>query len=174
MRPRGQRSGPSAGSVDPAPEGRNMELSVLPRPQLETAPSDERCLAASAPELTLFDVPVPSDLWQFGTSVRASALGDPTNPPVVMLGGISANAFPALRPDGSPGWWAGLAGEGRAVDPRRHYIIGIDFAADDSGACAPSTADQARVLAAALNTIGISGPATIVGASYGGMVGLAL
>jgi homoserine O-acetyltransferase len=122
----------------------------------------------------LFDVPVPADLRQFGTSVHASALGDPSNPPVVVLGGISANCFPAVRPDGSPGWWSGLAGVGQAVDPRHYYVIGIDFAADDTGVTAPSTADQARVLAAALDAMGVKQPVTIVGASYGGMVGLAL
>ena len=147
-----------------------MELSTLSRPQLENVPSDERCPA----ELELFEIPVPADLAHFGKSVRASALGDRSNPPVVVLGGISANRFPAIRTDGAPGWWSGLAGQGQAIDPRHHYIIGFDFAADDTGTSAPSTADQARVLAAALDTIGISRPTAIVGASYGGMVGLAL
>jgi homoserine O-acetyltransferase len=151
-----------------------MELSVLPRPQLEQEPSDERCPAAPAVELQLFDVPVPSDLRQFGDSVRASTFGDGSGSPVVVLGGISANCFPAVRPDGSSGWWWGLAGEGSAIDPARHRIIGMDFAADESGNAAPSTFDQARVLAATLDTIGVDRPVTIVGASYGGMVGLAL
>jgi homoserine O-acetyltransferase len=91
-----------------------------------------------------------------------------------VLGGISANCFPAIRPDGSPGWWWGLAGEGSAIHPAHHCIIGMDFAGDESGQAAPSTFDQARVLAAALDLIGIDRPVTIVGASYGGMVGLAL
>jgi homoserine O-acetyltransferase len=91
-----------------------------------------------------------------------------------VLGGISANCFPALRPDGAAGWWRGLAGEGSAIDPARHCIIGMDFAADSSGRTAPSTFDQARVLAAALDAIGVDRPVTIVGASYGGMVALAL
>jgi homoserine O-acetyltransferase len=150
-----------------------MELSVLPRPQLENAPSNERCPAAPT-DLKIFKVAVPEDLHQFGESVRASALGNPANPPVFVLGGISANCFPALQPDGTPGWWPGLTGKGQAIDPQDHYIIGLDFAADDSGVIAPSTADQARVLAAALDTIGIDRPLTIVGASYGAMVGLAL
>jgi len=90
------------------------------------------------------------------------------------LGGISANCFPAVRPDSSPGWWWGLAGEGSAIDPEHYCIIGIDFAADESGETAPSTFDQARVLAAALDAIGIEQPVRIVGASYGGMVALAL
>jgi homoserine O-acetyltransferase len=151
-----------------------MELSTLPRPQLENAPSDERCPVPSATDLKLFDVAVPQDLSQFGDRVRASALGDPANRPVVVLGGISANCFPAVQPDGNRGWWAGLAGEGQALDPRHHYLIGLDFAADESGVSAPSTADQARVLAAALDAIGLDRPVTIIGASYGGMVGLAL
>jgi homoserine O-acetyltransferase len=151
-----------------------MELSTLPRPQLENASSDERCPIASAADLKLFDVPIARDLSQFGERVRASALGDPANPPVVVIGGISANCFPALQSDGTPGWWSGLSGEGQAVDPRHHYVIGLDFAADESGVSAPSTADQALVLATALDTIGVGRPVTIIGASYGGMVGLAL
>ena len=151
-----------------------MELSTLPRPQLENAPSDGPCPAAPLARLRLFEVSVPSDLRQLGEHVRASALGDPANPPVVVLGGISANCFPAVQPDGSPGWWSGLAGDGQAIDPTSFYIIGLDFAADESGVSAPSTADQARVLGAALDAIGIDRPVAIVGASYGGMVGLAL
>lgn len=154
-----------------------MELSLASRPQPQSASAST---GGGARELAptrrpvLFDVPAPADLRQFGESVRASALGDPANPPVVVLGGISANCFPSVKPDGSAGWWARLAGDEQAIDPRDFYIIGLDFAADKTGAAAPTTFDQARVLAAALDTIGVEQPATIVGASYGGMVGLAL
>jgi homoserine O-acetyltransferase/O-succinyltransferase len=151
-----------------------MELSALPRPQIEWEPSGEQRPNAPRGGLELFVVDLPADLRQFGTTVRATTLGDPANPAVVVLGGISADCFPALRPDGANGWWSGLAGDGRAIDPSSHYIIGLDFAADDNGATAPSTHHQARVVAAALDTIGISAPVIIVGASYGGMVGLAL
>lgn len=150
-----------------------MELSVVPAPAEETgsagAASREPC-----PGVALFEVPVPADLKQFGSSVRASAAGDPGNPPVVILGGISGDCFPCLRPDGGRGWWSGLTGPGAAIDPERFYVIGVDYAADASGEAAPTTFDQARVLAAALDTIGISQPVAIVGASYGGMVALAL
>jgi homoserine O-acetyltransferase len=153
-----------------------MELSLASRPQPQSASASEgpECSAPRGAVPVLFDVPVPADLRQFGQSVRASALGNRANPPVVVLGGISANCFPALKPDGSAGWWSRLAGEGRTLDPAHHYIIGLDFAADDTGVAAPTTFDQARVLAAALDTIGVEEPVTIVGASYGGMVGLAL
>jgi homoserine O-acetyltransferase len=147
-----------------------MELSVVPAPApTAAAAAPERC-----PDVAVVEVPVPAGLTQFGTGVRASLVGDPASPPVVMLGGISGDCFPCVRPGGSRGWWAGLAGPGCAIDPARYCVIGVDFAADETGAAAPSTADQARVLAAALDAIGIDRPVTIIGASYGGMVALAL
>lgn len=154
-----------------------MELSVASRPHLEAGQafaSGQAPRREPAAGLAVFDVPVPADLSQFGDKVRASALGDPRNMPVVVFGGISANCFPGVRPDGSPGWWSGLVGEGRAVDHRHHYVIGLDFAADETGVAAPSTLDQAKILGAALDTIGVARPVTIVGASYGAMVGLTL
>ena len=151
-----------------------MELSIVERPSSEVVPAEEHCTGSQAAGLELFEVPVPRHLKQFGKKVRASALGDPENPPIVVLGGISADCFAALRPDGRRGWWSGLVGEGRAIDPRSFYVIGMDFAADDSGSLAPTTAEQAQVLASALDTIGVQKPVTIIGASYGGMVGLAL
>src|SRR5579864_221962 len=151
-----------------------MALSIISRPEPEGAPSDERCDEAGVAGLQLFAVPIPPDLRQFGDRINASALGNPLHEPLVVLGGISANCFPALRPDGSPGWWSELVGEGRPLDSRQYYVIGIDFAADDFGVNAPSTIEQARILAAALDTIGMDRPVSIIGASYGGMVALAL
>jgi len=149
-----------------------MELSVVPASAEDTGStgaSSDRC-----PDVALFEVPVPEALRRFGTSVRASAVGDPQNPPIVVLGGISGDCFPCLRPDGSRGWWSGLTGPGTAIDPARFWVIGMDYAADVTGEAAPTTFDQARVLAAALDATGITEPVTIVGASYGGMVALAL
>jgi homoserine O-acetyltransferase len=150
-----------------------MELSTIERPSPEFIPPQQASAWSSA-HLCLFDVPVPAELREFGDRVRAAALGDPRKKPIVVLGGISADCFPSIRPDGSSGWWARLVGDGRAINPDDFYIIGIDFAADDSGKAAPSTVDQARVLAAALDTIGVTQPAVLLGASYGGMVALAL
>ncbi|WP_051504007.1 alpha/beta fold hydrolase [Sphingomonas jaspsi] len=153
-----------------------MELPVLTPidANAATSRSNERCSATSEPALRLFDVPVPADLPFVAGRVRAATLGDPFHPPVVVLGGISADCFPSICPDGRAGWWPGLVGEARAIDPARHYVIGVEFAADERGGHAPSSSDQARVLAAALDAIGIDRPVTIVGASYGGMVALAL
>lgn len=123
---------------------------------------------------TIFDVPLPPELAPFGGSVRAAATGSRDNPPVFVLGGISADCFVCPRPDGTAGWWPGLVGPDCAVDPVSHYVIGADFAADASGAAAPTTHDQARVIMAVLDALNLDRPCSIVGASYGGMVGLAL
>jgi len=150
-----------------------MELSVVPAsaddPRSAGLPSSDR-----RPDVALFDVPVPDELRGLGDTVRVSAVGDRSKPAVVVLGGISGDCFPCLRPDGSRGWWSGLTGPGAAIDPARFYVIGVNYAADLTGEAAPTTFDQARVLAAALDTIRIVQPVTIVGASYGGMVALAL
>jgi homoserine O-acetyltransferase len=119
-----------------------------------------------------FEVPLPADLHHLGRSVRATATGGPEGPVVVALGGISGNRFVCPRADGSRGWWTGLAGEGCALDPATYRVLGLDFAADLSGKTAPTTADQARVVRAALDAIDCAEALAIVGASYGGMVAL--
>jgi homoserine O-acetyltransferase len=150
-----------------------LELSVAPA-SADDPRSADAALGDRCPDVALFDVPVPDELRRFGDSVRVSAVGDRSKPAVVVLGGISGDCFPCLRPDGSRGWWSGLTGPGTAIDPARFYVIGVNYAADLTGQAAPTTFDQARVLAAALDTIGIVQPVTMVGASYGGMVALAL
>ncbi len=149
-----------------------MELSVKPVQHQQC--DAEQAAGEPRPRVAMFDVRLPADLRQFGHSVRARTVGNPLHPPVVALGGISGNCFVCTQADGSGGWWRGLVGNDCAIDPQRHYVIGMDFAADNNGQAAPSTADQARVLAAALDCIGVQAQCTIVGASYGGMVGLAL
>lgn len=116
---------------------------------------------------------LPAGLERCGSDGRATLCGMAGAPVVVMMGGISGNRFPCLRGDGSAGWWSGLAGPGKVIDPARHRVLGFDFAADEAGTFAPSTADQARVLAAALDAFGIAQAALVIGASYGGMVALA-
>ncbi|HEX4737669.1 MAG TPA: homoserine O-succinyltransferase [Allosphingosinicella sp.] len=120
------------------------------------------------------EVQLPADLHAFGTSTRATAYGPAGAPAVIVLGGISGNRFVARGQDGGPGWWRGFVGAGCAIDPARHLVIGIDFAADATGRVAPTTTDQARVLIAVLDAFGLDRAEAVVGASYGGMVGLAL
>ncbi len=116
---------------------------------------------------------LPMGLEGCGREGQATLCGADGAPVVVMMGGISGDRFPCLRGDGSPGWWNGLAGPGKAIDPARYRVLGFHFAADEEGRFAPSTADQARVLAAALDAFGIARAALVIGASYGGMISLA-
>lgn len=118
-----------------------------------------------------FDVPVPHHLRAYGSHVRATLTGE--GAAVVVLGGISGTRFVCGDVDGEDGWWGGLVGATQAVCPHDFAILGIDFAADETGASAPDTIDQAQVVAAAMDVAGIAS-AAIVGASYGGMVALSL
>jgi homoserine O-acetyltransferase len=120
------------------------------------------------------DVPIPADLRQFGTATKARLFGNGGGPLVVVLGGISADRFVCEDAHGQPGWWCGLVGEGRAVDPAHCRILGLDFAADPTGRTAPSTVCQARILCAALDAAGAPAADLVIGASYGGMVALAM
>jgi homoserine O-acetyltransferase len=119
------------------------------------------------------EVALPAQLRRFGNSTLLRIAGDVGGPAIVALGGISGSRFVCRGKDGGTGWWPGLVGPGCAVDPERHRVLGLDFVADPTGRCAPSTEDQARVLAAALDMAGIDRLHAIVGASYGGMVALA-
>ena len=118
------------------------------------------------------EVRLPDALGRFGESTRIRVTGKADGPVIAALGGISGNRFVCRGETGGPGWWPGLIGEDCAIDPANHCILGLDFAADPTGRCAPSTRDQAQVLATALDAAGIPGLHAIVGASYGGMVAL--
>jgi homoserine O-acetyltransferase len=117
------------------------------------------------------EIPLPAHLHAYGATTRARLSGNPSGPVIVALGGISGNRFVCTHPDKS-GWWPGLVGRGCAIDPARHCVVGLDYAADATGSAAPTTAEQAEVLLATLDAIGCA-KAAIVGASYGGMVALA-
>ena len=120
-----------------------------------------------------FEVALPERLAAFGPTVRATLVGRGNGPTVVVLGGISADRFACQDAHGGPGWWAGLVGEGAAIDPADRAVLSVDFAADAAGRAAPSTQDQAAVVLAAMDAAGVAS-AAFVGASYGGMVALSL
>ena len=68
-----------------------------------------------------------------------------------------------------------MVGSGFPVDTDHYKAIGIDFLGAPGTTCPDgpiTTIDQARLVLAALDDLGVD-QATIVGASYGGMVGLA-
>lgn len=118
-------------------------------------------------------VPLPPHLRRYGRMATARISGT-AGPVVVALGGISGDRFVCTGADGGAGWWRGLVGAGCAVDPARCRVVGLDFAADPTGATAPSTVEQAEVAVAALDALALDAADLLLGASYGGMVGLAL
>jgi homoserine O-acetyltransferase len=101
--------------------------------------------------------------------------GTAGTPVVIVQGGISANReVTALDEDGAPGWWQALVGEGAAIDLARCRVLAIDWLdAGQVGAGAVSSEDQADVLAALLQALGVARAHAFVGSSYGAMVALA-
>jgi len=128
-------------------------------------------VGTAQPPVEDFEVKVPERL---GGTTHARVVGPEGAPLVIAVGGISANRFVCGRGDGKPGWWAGLIGTGDVIDPAVTRVLGIDFIADDSGRRAPSTREQAEAIVAALDHLGLERAHALIGASYGGMIGLCL
>jgi homoserine O-acetyltransferase len=103
---------------------------------------------------------------------RIRLFGPQDAPLVAVAGGISSGRFIWTGDDG--GWWASLVGPGRAVDFARWRVLAFDFAPLSDSRIEITPADQARLLALALDDLGEPRLHAFVGASYGGMVGLAL
>lgn len=102
-------------------------------------------------------------------------------PIVVALGGISAHKDVYARGQRS-GWWDTIVGPGRPLDTHRVRILGIDYLGGSGGTTGPRTDyptfpaisafDQAQLLEYVRQHLDIPAFASIVGASYGGMVAL--
>lgn len=114
------------------------------------------------------------------SSLAYEVSGVASGPVVLALGGISATRHVvSTADDSSPGWWEGLGGRGRALDTEQRRVLGVDFldgGCDARGAAERTitTHDQARAIVALLDALGIEQLDAAIGASYGGMVALAL
>ncbi|MEO5815322.1 MAG: homoserine O-succinyltransferase [Gemmatimonadaceae bacterium] len=105
----------------------------------------------------------------------------PVGAPVVLaLGGISATRH-VVRTDAddTPGWWEGIVGRERPIDTTRFRVLSADFhdggrARDGRPAERITTHDQAAHIVDVLDELEIARLDVAVGASYGGMVVLAL
>ncbi len=104
-------------------------------------------------------------------------------PVVAALGGISAGRQVFGLPGEPAGWWDEVIGPGRALDTNRYRVLGIDFLGGSHattgpapGATFPSVSafDQATMLVRLMDELGIERLHGSIGASYGGMVTLAL
>jgi len=153
-------------------------VSIAAKPQKT---SENQRLAARA-EVRVADgvidvsVAIPGDFrLQSGVAlpdaqVRLRRHGRAEAPVVIASGGISANRAVA----GEQGWWCDVVARGGGVDLDRFQVLGFDFSPNDDQRLAITPADQARLLVIALDALGIERLHGFIGASYGGMVGLAL
>lgn len=140
------------------------------------APIESRDIIASIPE----DWRGEHGARLSDQSVRARLAGPRGAPVVAALGGISADRFVAAEGDQKTnggkrvGWWNEVVKSGGGVDLDRFQVLGVDFsplAPTEPVAITP--ADQARLVALAMDAAGIDTLHAFVGASYGGMIALA-
>ncbi len=108
-------------------------------------------------------------------SVRLRRFGPEDAPAIVVLGGISSDRRVADVGDGRAAWWPQIVRPGGPVDLDRYQVLGLDLlpGPGEQDVRTLTPADQARALAAALDHLGIAQLEALIGASYGGMVGLA-
>jgi len=123
-----------------------------------------------------------------GGRLAFEAVGHSEAPAVVVLGGISAGRHVTRNSaDLSPGWWEAFVGDGQALDPHQSLVISLDYLGGHGTSAGPAEvrgcrgsiplitpADQARALVLVLDHLGVEKLHAIIGASYGGMVALAL
>lgn len=155
-----------------------MSINVPVAPHATTP----RPLVVECPSLTIDDSRL-ADLvlggWAYGPPLG-------TAPVVVVVGGITASPFPfgdetAPGDEGRDAWWASLSGAD-LIDPSRHTVLcpcwpgnGSTWRGFDEPGQAPSISvpGLADLVAAWLDGCGCQQPVTFIGASLGGMVGVA-
>jgi len=123
-------------------------------------------------------VPSADAFCASGSSPTHELVGNPDGPLVAVLGGISADRCASgTAEDPDRGWWSAIVGPGRPIDTTRVRVLSYDYLGSPNRpaplAATVSTADQAEALRDLLDELGIEHLDHLVGASYGGMVGLA-
>ena len=109
-----------------------------------------------------------------GVDVRYLWCGAPDAPTIIVQGGISADRDVTSADADAPGWWQALVAEGAAIDLTRWRVLAIDWVVPvELGTKTVSSEDQADLLAALLDALGIAKAHAFVGSSYGAMVALA-
>jgi homoserine O-acetyltransferase len=144
---------------------------------------------------------LPADLsLDSGQLLPCPAIAYETHGTLAPDGGNAILIFHALTGDqyvladhpltGKPGWWREMVGEGRPIDPARHFIICANVVGGCMGSEGPASvnpatgqfwgtdfpvitiADMVRATAALLDALGISRLLAVVGGSMGGMQAL--
>lgn len=108
-------------------------------------------------------------------------LAGDAGPVVAALGGISAGRH--VTGSAPRGWWNDIVGPGAPLDLRRHRVLGFDFLGGSGATTGPSRGqtnfpsisayDQAGLLQHLIDHLKLQSLRAVIGASYGGMVGLA-
>ncbi len=130
-------------------------------------------------EIALGDFPLAHGDVLKKDVVRGRLYGPKGAPLVVVPGGISASRFVADGTDGkdgSGGWWSDVIYPGGPIDLNQVQVLGFDCAPNSNShdeRLTITTNDQAKRLAALLDHLNIERVHSIIGMSYGGMIGLA-
>jgi homoserine O-acetyltransferase/O-succinyltransferase len=103
------------------------------------------------------------------TRFKCSLYGARNAPVIAVAGGISATR----RLCGNKGWWGSTVAPGGGVDLNHYAALGFDFAPSSDVRIVMSPRTQARLVDVVLDRLEIDRLHAYVGASYGGMVGLA-
>lgn len=122
------------------------------------------------------------------TAVKLDGALSDDRPTVVVVHALTGDSYAG----GRGGWWSGVIGRGRALDPDQYRLIcfnnlgscygtsgpgdeGFPLLDSPENAPAPITTwDQARSILLALEKLGIDRVHTVIGGSVGGMVSLCL
>jgi homoserine O-acetyltransferase len=105
---------------------------------------------------------------------RITTYGDPRSPAVLVPHALTGSSR-------VHDWWGQLVGEGKLLDPRRCYIIGINALGSCYGSTGPTTVadfpyvtvrDIVAAQARTLDKIGVQRLSLVIGASLGGMQAL--
>ncbi|MBI1392831.1 MAG: alpha/beta fold hydrolase [Alphaproteobacteria bacterium] len=108
------------------------------------------------------------------SGVRLRRTGPADAPAILVLGGISAGRGAASAP-GDPGWWPAIVGPAAPIDTTRFAVWTADyFPTAPKGLVDLSPGDFARQYVKALRRFGVERLHAAVGASFGGMVALAM
>ncbi len=122
-----------------------------------------------------FATPIPA-VFQFesgdtlaDTHIYLRRFGNARGPQIVALGGISSGRDVCS----DAGWWRETIIDNAAIDLDHFGVIGFDFSPGADQRVRITPLDQARLVAIGLDALGVQTLHAFVGASFGGLVGLA-
>jgi len=167
-------------------ESRNTLTETTPRHATATrriASPEQPLLTESGKVLDEVDV-------AYETIGRLNAQADNA---VLVCHPLSADTHAARRSRSDrPGWWEAMIGEGRPIDPSRHFVISANVLGGCFGTTGPTSidpntgepwgprfpvvtvGDMVRVQRRLLDALGIEKPITVIGGGLGALVALEL